>query len=71
MLISIVGCVALVGTAGKAVDETVTEASASDEASQQVEEDRNAPREVTPGKAAISSASSISSRSPGCSTRSA
>ena len=51
MLIGIVGCVALVGTAGKAVDEAVTEVSASQEASQQVEEDRNAPREVTPGKA--------------------
>jgi hypothetical protein len=37
--------------AGKAVDEAVTEASASEEASQQAEEDRNAPREVTPGKA--------------------
>jgi hypothetical protein len=71
MMISIVGCVALVDTAGKAVDETVTEASASEEASEQAEEDRNAPREVTPGKAAIASASSISSRSPGCSTRSA
>ena len=51
MLLGIVGCVALVGTAGKAVDEAVTEASASEEASQQAEEDRNAPREVTPGKA--------------------
>lgn len=51
MLIGIVSCVALVGTAGKAVDEALTEASASEEASQQAEEDRNAPREVTPGKA--------------------
>ena len=51
MLIGIVGCVALIGTAGKAVDEAVTEVSASQEASQQAEEDRNAPREVTPGKA--------------------
>jgi hypothetical protein len=51
MLIGIVGCVALVGTAGKAVDEAVTEVSASEEASQQAEDDRNAPREVTPGKA--------------------
>ena len=47
MLMGIVGCVALVGTAGKAV----TEVSASQQASQQAEEDRNAPREVTPGKA--------------------
>jgi hypothetical protein len=51
MLIGIVGCVALIGTAGKAVDEAVTEVSASEEASQQAEDDRNAPREVTPGKA--------------------
>jgi hypothetical protein len=51
MLIGIVGCVALIGTAGKAVDEAVTEVSASQEASEQAEEDRNAPREVTPGKA--------------------
>src|SRR5918994_6573042 len=51
MLIGIVGCVALIGTAGKAVDEAVTEVSASQETSQQAEEDRNAPREVTPGKA--------------------
>jgi hypothetical protein len=43
MLIGIVSCVALVGTAGKAVDEAITEASASEEASQQAEEDRNAP----------------------------
>jgi len=51
MLIGIVSCVALVGTAGKAVDEAITEASASEEASQQAEDDRNAPREVTPGEA--------------------
>jgi hypothetical protein len=47
MLTGIVGCVALVGTAGKAINEASTEASQS----QQVEDDRNAPREVTPGKA--------------------
>ena len=51
MLIGIVSCVALVGTAGKAVDEAITEASASEEASQQAEDDRNAPRDVTPGEA--------------------
>jgi hypothetical protein len=47
MLIGVVSCGALIGTAGKAV----TEVSASQQASQQAEEDRNAPREVTPGKA--------------------
>jgi hypothetical protein len=51
MLIGIVGCVALDGTAGKAVNEAVTEVSASEKASQQAQEDPNAPREVTPGKA--------------------
>jgi hypothetical protein len=47
MLVGIVGCAALVSTAGKAIDEVSTEASQS----QQAEVDRNAPREVTPGKA--------------------
>jgi hypothetical protein len=51
MLIGIVSWVALVGTAGRAVDEAITEVSASEEASQQAEEDPNAPREVTVGKA--------------------
>ena len=48
MLVSIVGCVALIGTAGKALDEGMTAASAE---SQQAEDDRNAPREVKAGKA--------------------
>jgi hypothetical protein len=47
MLIGVVSCGALMGTAGKAV----TDVSASQQASQQAEDDRNAPREVTPGKA--------------------
>jgi hypothetical protein len=47
MLVGIVGCAALVSTAGKAIDEVSTETSQS----QQAEVDRNAPREVTPGKA--------------------
>ena len=51
MLIGIVSWVALVGTAGRAVDEAITEVSASEEAPQQAEEDPNAPREVTAVKA--------------------
>jgi hypothetical protein len=47
MLTGIVGCAALVGTAGKAINEASTEASQS----QQAENDKNAPREVTPGEA--------------------
>jgi hypothetical protein len=47
MLVGIVSCAALVSTAGKAIDEVSTEASQS----HQAEVDRNAPREVTPGKA--------------------
>src|SRR5829696_9374627 len=46
MLIGIVSCGGLVGTVGKAINEASTEASQS----QQAENDRNAPREVTPGK---------------------
>ena len=51
MLVGIVGCVALVGTAGKAINEGITEASTEASESEQAEDDRNAPREVTPGKA--------------------
>ena len=47
MLVGIVSGAALVSTAGKAIDEVSTEASQS----QQAEVDRNAPREVTAGKA--------------------
>lgn len=47
MLVGIVSCVALVGTTGKAVNKSMAEASQS----QRAEGDRNAPREVTPGKA--------------------
>jgi hypothetical protein len=60
MLIGIVGSVALIGTAGKATDESITEASTEASESQQAEDDRNAPREVTPGKAFT-----IGSHSPG------
>ena len=48
MLIGVVGCGALIGTAGKAVTEVSARPS---RLPQQAEEDRNAPREVTPGKA--------------------
>ncbi len=51
MLFGIVGCVALIGTAGKAIDQSITEASTEASEWQQAEDDRNAPREVTPGKA--------------------
>jgi hypothetical protein len=51
MLIGIVSWVALIGTGGRAVDEAITEVSPSEEASQQAEEDPNAPQEVTAGKA--------------------
>jgi hypothetical protein len=51
MLIGIVSWMALVGTAGRAVDEAMTEVSASEEASQQSEDDRNASPEVRVGKA--------------------
>jgi len=51
MLIGIVTWIALIGTAGKAVDEGISKASTEPSQSHQGEEDRNAPREVTPGKA--------------------
>jgi len=51
LAIGIVSCVALIGTAGKAIDEGITEASTEASQSQQAEDDKNAPREVTPGKA--------------------
>jgi Sec-independent protein translocase protein TatA len=47
MLIGLVSCGALIGSAGKAITEASTEASQS----QQAQDDKNAPREVTPGKA--------------------
>ena len=51
MLIGIVTWMALVGTTGKAVDEGISKASPEPSQSHQAEEGRNAPREVTPGKA--------------------
>jgi hypothetical protein len=51
MVIGIVGCLALAGTAGRAIDEGMTEASGEAEQSQQAEDNKNAPCEVTPGKA--------------------
>jgi len=51
MLIGIVGCVALIGTAGRPSMKSIMEAFTEAAESQQVEDDRNAPREVTPGKA--------------------
>jgi hypothetical protein len=51
MLIGIVGCVALIGTAGRPSMKSIMEAFTEAAESQQVEDDRNAPREVTRGKA--------------------
>jgi hypothetical protein len=51
MLIGILTCVALIGTAGKAINEGVTKASVEPSQSPQAEDDKNAPREVAPGKA--------------------
>jgi hypothetical protein len=51
MLIGIVTYVALIGTAGKAIDAGITKASIEPAQSQQTEDDRNASRDVTPGKA--------------------
>jgi hypothetical protein len=51
MLIGIVTWVALIGTAGKAVNEDIRKAFIEPSQSHQAEDDRNAPREVTPGKA--------------------
>jgi hypothetical protein len=51
ILIGIVSCATLIGTADKAIDEGITKASTETLKSQQPKDDRNAPREVTPGKA--------------------
>jgi hypothetical protein len=51
MLIGVVTWVALIGTAGKAMNAGITKASSEPRQSQQAEADRNAAREVTPGKA--------------------
>src|SRR5215204_390340 len=51
MLIGIVTYVALIGTAGKAIDAGIRKASIEPAQSQQTEDDRNASRDVTPGKA--------------------
>jgi hypothetical protein len=51
MLIGIVTYVALIGTAGKAIDAGIRNASIEPAQSQQTEDDRNASRDVTPGKA--------------------
>jgi len=51
MLIGVVTWVALIGTAGKAMHAGITKASSEPRQSQQAEADRNAAREVTPGKA--------------------
>jgi hypothetical protein len=50
MLNGIVGWAAFIGTAGKATNDSITEAASE---SQKAGDDRNAPREVTPGKAFI------------------
>jgi hypothetical protein len=51
ILIGIVSCVTLIGTADKANNEGITKASTETSKSQHANDDRNAPREVTPGKA--------------------
>src|SRR4051794_30369605 len=51
ILIGIVSCATLIGTADKAINEGVTKASPETSKSQQAKDDRHAPREVTPGKA--------------------
>jgi hypothetical protein len=51
VLIGIVTWVALIGTAGKAVDEGIRKASVEPSQSHRAEDDRTALREVTPGKA--------------------
>jgi hypothetical protein len=50
-LIGIVSWVTLIGTADKAINEGIMEASAETSKSQQAKDDGNAPREVKPGKA--------------------
>jgi hypothetical protein len=51
ILIGIVTCVAIVGTAGKTMNVSITKASLEPSLSQQAEDDQNAAPEVTPGKA--------------------
>lgn len=51
MLIGIVSYVALIGTADEAINGGITKASPEAAKPQQTQYDRNAPREVTPGKA--------------------
>jgi hypothetical protein len=51
ILIGIVSCVTLIGTADKAINEGITKASTETSKSQHAKDERNAPREVTPGKA--------------------
>jgi len=51
VLIGVVSYVVLIGTAGKAIYQGITEASTEPLQSQQAEDNGNAPREVTPGKA--------------------
>jgi len=50
MLIGLVSCVAILGTADKALQQGIIEAS-TEAPSQPPQDDRSAPREVTPGKA--------------------
>jgi hypothetical protein len=51
ILIGIVSCVTLIGTADKAINEGITKTSTETSKPQQAEDGRNAPRKVTPGKA--------------------
>jgi hypothetical protein len=50
-LVGIVGCVAIIGSTGKAIDEGITGAPAEASEPPPAEDDRNAPRKVKPGKA--------------------
>jgi hypothetical protein len=51
ILIGVVSYVALIGSTGKAINKGITEASTEASQSRQARQDRNAPRQVTPGKA--------------------
>ena len=51
MLVGIVGCIAVIGSTGKGIDDGSAEASAEAPQSQQAVEGKNASREVKPGKA--------------------
>ena len=51
ILVGVVGCMAVIGSTRKAIDDGPAAASAEASQSPQAEEDRNAPREVEPGKA--------------------